>query len=80
MGWDQRLNQVIYDITSTRTEQICFLPLWKLTARGVYSTRRFNLSLALCYFVLVFFSPFRGLWHSLDFFLSRKHAYIILTP
>ena len=24
----------------------------------VYSTRRFVLSLALCYFVLVFFSPF----------------------
>ena len=24
----------------------------------VYSTRRFALSLALCYFVLVFFSPF----------------------
>ena len=24
----------------------------------VYSTRRFGLSLALCYFVLVFFSPF----------------------
>ena len=24
----------------------------------VYSTRRFNLCLALCYFVLVFFSPF----------------------
>ena len=27
-------------------------------ALGVYSTRRFVLSLALCYFVLVFFSPF----------------------
>ena len=25
----------------------------------VYSTRRFALRLALCYFVLVFFSPFR---------------------
>ena len=25
----------------------------------VYSTRRFVLSLALCYFVLLFFSPFR---------------------
>ena len=24
----------------------------------IYSTRRFILSLALCYFVLVFFSPF----------------------
>ena len=31
----------------------CFVALW-----FIYSTRRFVLWLALCYFVLVFFSPF----------------------
>ena len=34
------------------------LPLFSLCCFVVYSTRRFVLSLALCYFVLVFFSPF----------------------
>ena len=38
----------------------------------VYSTRRFVLSLALCYFVLVFFSPFSIVITS----LGKERAYL----
>ena len=40
----------------------------------VHSTRRFVLSLALCYFVLVFFSPF-----SIAFTSLREESELILV-
>ena len=41
----------------------------------VYSTRRFVLSLALCYFVLVFFSPFSIVISSLGEEIANLSAF-----